>query len=119
MKPKHLFFASIFIWVLPFVKLWIDGFIDSPYIFAGITCVVLMSISIIWAFIIPEKKIETDKYRLEVIKYDLPQSFDTTVGYCTAHEYKYVIMEGNRMIKAYTNIEEAYKQLEFLNKNIK
>ena len=119
MKPKHLFWASIFIWALPFVKLWVDGFIDSPYKFAGLTSGVLMLISIIWIFIKPEKKVETPKYRLDVYKNWLFQSYDTTVGRCTAYEYNYVIMKGDCIIKSYTDVEEAYKQLEFLNKNVK
>ena len=119
MKPKHLVFTSIFIWALPFIQLWINGFINSPYKFAGITSVALMIIAVIWSFIVPEIKIEKPKYRLEVYKNWLFQSYDTTVGRCTAYEYNYVIMKGDCIIKSYTDVEEAYKQLEFLNKNVK
>lgn len=119
MKPKHLFWVSIFVWALPLLKLWFEVFMKHPYGVAAITYAILLAISVIWAFIKPEKKVETPKYRLEVYKNWLFQSYDTTVGRCTAYEYNYVIMKGDCVIKSYTDVEEAYKQLEFLNKNIK
>ena len=115
---KKLFWLIVFVWLLPLLREWWKVFLIYPYRVCGITVIVLTCILLIWQLWFTKTEIKGPKYRIEVTKFWLPQSYNATINQYTSYEYRYVIMSNENIIKTYDNVEEAYKQLEFLNNNI-
>lgn len=46
---RYFFWLGVVIYTLPLIKLWIEGFLVSPYIYSGFTSFILISIGIILA----------------------------------------------------------------------